>query len=73
MKTEIIKLIIESFPKILLSGITTTIPLTIISFTFALIIGTFIALIQFTNINILKKIARFYVWIIRGTPMGSQK
>ena len=69
MQTEIVKLIIESFPKILLSGITTTIPLTIISFSFALIIGTIIALIQFSNIKILKKIARFYVWIIRGTPI----
>ena len=69
MQSETIKLIIDSFPKILLFGIATTIPLTIISFLFALIIGIIIALMQFSNNNFLKGIARFYVWIIRGTPI----
>ena len=69
MNTQIINLIKESFFKILFSGVVTTIPLTIISFSIAIIIGTFIALIQFTNIKILKFIARFYVWVVRGTPL----
>lgn len=63
------QLFIDSFPKILLPGLLKTIPLTIISFSLALIIGTIVALIQYANINILKQICRFYIWIIRGTPL----
>lgn len=34
-----------------------------------MIIAIAVALIQFANIKILKDIARFYIWIIRGTPL----
>jgi len=46
-----------------------TIPLTIISFSLALVIAVIVAMIQFANIKILKTICRFYIWIIRGTPL----
>ena len=46
-----------------------TIPLTILSFSFALIIAVVVAMIQFAKIHVLKEIARFYIWIIRGTPV----
>lgn len=46
-----------------------TIPLTIISFAIALVIAVVVALIQCANIPVLKQIARFYIWIIRGTPL----
>ena len=60
---------IESFWKILLPGLTVTIPLTVISFSFAMIIAIVTALIQFANVRILKDVARFYIWFIRGTPL----
>ena len=63
------ELFIDSFPKILIPGLTVTIPLTIISFTFALIIAVIMALVQFANVKVLKQIARFYIWIFRGTPL----
>lgn len=63
------ELFIESFPKILLPGLTATIPLTIISFSCALIIAVFMALVQFANVKVLKQLARFYIWIFRGTPL----
>ena len=63
------ELFAESFPKILLPGLTMTIPLTVISFTLALIIAVAAALVQFANVKILKQIARFYIWIFRGTPL----
>ena len=66
---RIINIIIESFPKMLLAGITKTIPLTFISFTIAFLVATILAIIQYANINILKQIVRFYIWIIRGTPL----
>lgn len=63
------QLFLDSFLKILIPGLTRTIPLTIIAFSLAIIIGTAIALIQFANLKVLKQLARFYIWIIRGTPL----
>ena len=54
------QLFLDSFPKILL---------TIISFSLALVIAVVAALVQFANIQGLKQIARFYIWIFRGTPL----
>lgn len=63
------ELFCDSFSKILLPGLTVTIPLTVISFSFALIIAVVMALVQFANVKALKHIARFYIWIFRGTPL----
>lgn len=59
----------DSFTKILVPGLTVTIPLTIIAFSLAMVIAVVVALIQFANVKILKQICRFYIWIIRGTPL----
>ncbi len=69
MSERLIGILVDSFSKILIPGLTMTIPLTIISFTFAMIIAIITALVQFANIRILKQIARFYIWVIRGTPL----
>ena len=50
-------------------GLTVTIPLTVIAFALAMVIAVVVALIQFANVKILKQICRFYIWIIRGTPL----
>ncbi len=59
----------DSFWKILLPGLTMTIPLTVIAFSFALIIAVCVALVQFANVKVLKQIARLYIWVFRGTPL----
>ncbi len=64
-----LELFLDSFWDILLPGLLVTIPLTALSFTFALIIAVIVALIQFANVPILTQLARFYIWIIRGTPL----
>lgn len=69
MSQRLIDLLVDSFWKILIPGFTATIPLTIISFFFAMIIATAVALIQFAKVPVLTPIARFYIWIIRGTPL----
>ena len=69
MSNKILELLLQSFPKILLPGLTVTIPLTAISFGCAMIIATFVAMIQYAKIPILKEIARIYIWIFRGTPL----
>lgn len=63
------ELFLDSFWDILLPGLLVTIPLTALSFTLALIIAVIVALIQFANVPILTQLARFYIWIIRGTPL----
>lgn len=62
-------ILVDSFGKILIPGLTITIPLTAISFAIALVIAVVTALVQFANVKVLKQIARFYVWVIRGTPL----
>ena len=59
----------DSFTKILIPGLTATIPLTIISFSIAMVIAVVMALIQFANVKVLKELARFYIWVVRGTPL----
>ena len=62
-------ILLEAFPQILLQGIRVTLPLTAVSFFFALIISVIVAMIQYADIPVLKQICRFYIWIIRGTPL----
>lgn len=59
----------DSFFKILIPGLTVTIPLTVLSFSFAMVIAVALALVQFARIRVLKELARFYIWVIRGTPL----
>lgn len=66
---RILDLMLESFGTILLPGLTMTLPLTAISFGLALVIAVITALVQFADIGGLKQLARFYVWVIRGTPL----
>ena len=66
---RILDMMLESFGTILLPGLTMTLPLTAISFALALVIAVITALVQFADIGGLKQLARFYVWVIRGTPL----
>lgn len=69
MNERVLDIVIDSFSKILIPGITVTIPLTIISFSLALVIAVVVAMIQIANIPGLKQAARFYIWVVRGTPL----
>lgn len=69
MNERLWAILVDSFGKMIVPGITMTIPLTIISFTFALIIAVAAAMVQFADIKGLKQVARFYIWVIRGTPL----
>ena len=62
-------LFLESFPKILLPGLTMTIPLTAIAFSIALVIAVIVAMIQYAKVPVLRQLCRFYIWVIRGTPL----
>lgn len=62
-------ILIDSFWKMLIPGLLVTLPLTMISFSIALVIAVIVALVQFADIKPLKPLARFYIWVIRGTPL----
>ena len=67
MSERLWNILLDSFWKIFLPGLKVTIPLTVISFSIALVIATAMAMVQFANIKGLRQIARFYIWIFRGT------
>ena len=64
-----LKLFLDSFPKILIPGLTRTIPLTIIAFSIAMVIAVITAMIQYAHVPVITQIIRFYIWIFRGTPL----
>lgn len=69
MDERLVGIITSSFFKILVPGIKITIPLTLLSFALSLVIGLLLALVQVANIKVLRQIARFYIWVFRGTPL----
>ncbi|MBM7646960.1 cystine transport system permease protein [Scopulibacillus daqui] len=62
-------LLISSFWPILKAGLLITIPLTLITFILGLILGLLTAMARLSRMKVLDFIARFYVWIFRGTPL----
>ncbi len=69
MSPRVIKILWESFPKLFEAALKVTMPLTIVSFVLGMVIAMFTALVQTAKIPVLRHLARFYVWIIRGTPL----
>ena len=69
LSERLLSILAGSFWKILLPGLTITIPLTAISFALALLIAVVAALIQFAHVKLLTPLCRFYIWVIRGTPL----
>ncbi|MGV8896888.1 MAG: amino acid ABC transporter permease [Rhodoglobus sp.] len=54
---------------IALGGLTGTIPLALASFALGLVIALFVALARISGIRVLSALARFYISVIRGTPL----
>ncbi len=69
MNEHLWKVLIDALPRLLRYGITVTIPLTVLSFSLALVISVIVALIQYANVKGLRQFCRFYIWVVRGTPL----
>ena len=69
MTERVWNILVESFPKILLPGLKMTLPLTVIAFSIAMVIAVVVALVQFAHVKGLTQLARFYIWVVRGTPL----
>lgn len=63
------QLVLDSFWPLLYAGLVFTIPLTIMSFTLGLALAFMVALIRLFGPKPLVAVVRFYVWLIRGTPL----
>jgi L-cystine transport system permease protein len=66
---RVVGILLDSFFPLLKAGVMFTVPLTIISFFLGMIVAFAVAIIRVLNIKVLDKIVKFYVWIIRGTPL----
>ena len=64
-----LQLMLDSLAPLLWACLTFTIPLTILSFAFGLLLGLASALIRLFGPKPAAAAVRFYVWIIRGTPL----
>lgn len=64
-----LQLMIDSLPTLLWAGIRFTVPLTLLSFTLGLALGLLTAVARLFGPKPVASLARFYVWIIRGTPL----
>lgn len=69
MSDRVAEILLDSFSKILIPGLTATITLAVISFAIALVIAVAVALVQCARVPVLTQIARFYIWIVRGAPL----
>ena len=64
-----LQLMIDSLPTLLWAGVKFTVPLTFLSFIFGLSLGLATAVARLFAPLPVALIARFYVWVIRGTPL----
>jgi cystine transport system permease protein len=64
-----LQLMIESLGPLLWAALKFTAPLTVLSFALGLILGLAVALVRLFGPRPLVPVVRFYVWIIRGTPL----
>ncbi|MDQ1124669.1 amino acid ABC transporter permease [Microbacterium trichothecenolyticum] len=62
-------LMLDSFWPMLLAGLTGTIPLSLASFAIGLVIALGMALLRLSRNVVLSGFARFYISVIRGTPL----
>jgi cystine transport system permease protein len=60
---------IDSFWPLLSAGIIFTVPLTLITFVLGILLGFLVALARLYGPIPLVVLVRFYVWLIRGTPL----
>ncbi len=64
-----LQLMIDSFWPLLSAGLIFTVPLTLIAFVLGIVLGLSVALARLYGPAPLVILVRFYVWLIRGTPL----
>ena len=64
-----LQLMIDSFWPLLSAGLIFTVPLTLITFVLGILLGFLVALARLYGPTPLVVLVRFYIWLIRGTPL----
>ena len=59
----------EQLAPMLAGGFVTTLQVTVSSLIIAMVLGILVCLMHISHKRVLRGIAKFYIWIIRGTPM----
>lgn len=67
--TRELEILLESLGPILRAGLFVTIPLSLLSFMVGIVIAVLTAAAKLSANKLLRGIASFYVWVIRGTPL----
>lgn len=66
---ESVQLFLDSFWPIVWGGISGTIPLALASFAIGLVLALVVALMRLSKNRVVSNVARFYISVIRGTPL----
>jgi cystine transport system permease protein len=69
MTGDQLSLLVTSLGPIALGALIGTIPLALVSFALGLVIAVVVALMRLSKVRIVSWIARFYVSLVRGTPL----
>ncbi|NEG89077.1 amino acid ABC transporter permease [Bifidobacterium aerophilum] len=69
MDARVWGIVIDSFTKLIIPGLTVTIPLTLVSFAIGLLLAIVTALVRVAKVPVASQIAWLYVWVFRGTPL----
>ena len=65
---DLIGTLIEAWP-LLWNGLKMTVYVTVVPLVIAMILGILVCLMNISSVRPLRGVAKFYIWIIRGTPM----
>lgn len=69
MTQRLLAILTQGLTRILIPGLTMTIPMTVLAFTLSMAVALAIALAQFAKLPVLTQFSRFYIWAFRGTPL----
>lgn len=69
MTQRLLDILTQGLTRILLPGLTMTIPMTALAFTLAMLVALVVALAQFAKLPVATQLSRFYIWVFRGTPL----
>ncbi len=69
MTQRLLDILTQGLTRILIPGLTMTIPMTALAFTLAMLVALVVALAQFAKLPVATQLSRFYIWVFRGTPL----
>lgn len=69
MTQRLLDILTQGLTRILIPGLTMTIPMTVLAFTLAMAVALVVALAQFAKLPVATQLSRFYIWVFRGTPL----